>query len=128
MKNKLLLLVLTLLFSITINAQKTASNLPIKNPSIYTSYQLYNDENDFTAINKKLKLNNFKFVFVNLSDLEYDRLSVDLYSLYNTPSNFIFDDYKRYQDRYLLKGFLLKNDPTRWNLRRPCKLSVQPKE
>lgn len=112
MKNSCLFLVAFLLFSITLQAQKTAK----KPTSIYTFSKFSDDKNGFSAINKRLKLKNFNFVFVDVVDLDLNQFSVDTNNLYKTPSEFIFDDYKRYQNRNLLKGFLLKNDPTRWNL------------
>lgn len=51
--------------------------------------------------------------------LDLNQFSIDFKDVGKTPSAFIYDDYKRYQDRNLLKGFLLKNDPTSWNLQRP---------
>jgi hypothetical protein len=101
---------------ITINAQKNDKTVSIKPISIYTVSSFSNDENSFFAINKKLKLSNFNFVIVDGLDLDLNRFSLNSKNLGKKPSTFIYDDFKRYQDRNLLKGFLLKNDPTRWNL------------
>lgn len=101
---------------ITINAQKNDKTVSIKPISIYTIPSFSNDENSFFAINKKLKLSNFNFVIVDGLDLDLNRFSLNSKNLGKKPSTFIYDDFKRYQDRNLLKGFLLKNDPTRWNL------------
>jgi hypothetical protein len=110
---------LILLLSITINAQEVDENQAKKPASIYTFSAFSNDENSFSAIQKKLKLYNFSFVFMNAIALDLNQFSIDFKDVGKTPSAFIYDDYKRYQDRNLLKGFLLKNDPTRWNLQRP---------
>lgn len=104
------------LFSISINAQKSDKNLLKKPASIYTFSAFSNDKNSFSAINKKLKLANFSFLFVNAINLDLNQFSIDFKDIGKKPSAFIYDDYQRYQDRNLLKGFLLKNDPTRWNL------------
>jgi hypothetical protein len=101
---------------ITINAQKKDKIASIKPVSIYTIPSFSNGENNFSAINKKLKLGNLHFVIVDGLDLDLNRFSINTKDFGKKPSSFIYDDYKRYQDRNLLKGFLLKNDPTRWNL------------
>ncbi|UAM97560.1 hypothetical protein K8354_14800 [Polaribacter litorisediminis] len=128
MKTKGSFLVIISLFSIAVNAQKKNINLSNKPASIYTFSKAISDKNGFSAINKKLQLTNFNFVYVDLLDLDLNRMSIDSNNLRNTPSAYIFDDYKRYQDRNLLKGFLLENDPTRWNLQCQNPLSVQPIE
>jgi hypothetical protein len=116
MKTKYSFLVLIFLFSISINGQNIDENLSKKPVSIYTFSNFLTSENSFSAINKKLKLVNLSFVMVDGIDLDLNRFSVDFKDLGKTPTAFIYDDYQRYQDRNLLKGFLLKNDPTRWNL------------
>jgi hypothetical protein len=116
MKTKYSFLVLIFLFSISINGQNIDENLSKKPVSIYTFSNFLTSENSFSAINKKLKLVNLSFVMVDGIDLDLNRFSVDFKDLGKTPTAFIYDDYKRYQDKNLLKGFLLKNDPTRWNL------------
>jgi hypothetical protein len=116
MKTKYSFVVLIFLFSISINGQNIEENLSKKPVSIYTISNFLISENSFSAINKKLKLVNLSFVMVDGIDLDLNRFSVDFKNLGKTPTAFIYDDYKRYQDKNLLKGFLLKNDPTRWNL------------
>tara|TARA_R110001592_G_scaffold20317_9_gene82663 strand:- start:3081 stop:3458 length:378 start_codon:yes stop_codon:yes gene_type:complete len=116
MKTNYLFLVLIFLFSISINGQNIDEHLSKKPVSIYTFSNFLTSENSFSAINKKLKLVNLSFVMVDGIDLDLNRFSVDFNDVGKTPTAFIYDDYKRYQDRNLLKGFLLKNDPTRWNL------------
>lgn len=118
MKTKLYFLAFLFLISLTINAQETDKKTPKKPASIYTFSAFSNDKNSFSAINKKLNLDNLNFVYVNGFDIDIDSnpFSVEYKDLGKTPTAFIYDDYKRYQDRNLLKGFLLKNDPTRWNL------------
>ena len=116
MKTKLYFLAFLFLISLTINAQKTDKKTPKKPASIYTFSAFSNDKNSFSAINKKLNLDNLNFVYVDRFDIDSNPFSVEYKDLGKTPTAFIYDDYKRYQDRNLLKGFLLKNDPTRWNL------------
>jgi hypothetical protein len=119
MKTKYHFIAILFLFSVSINAQKEDKTTSKKPTSIYTFSGFSNDKNDFSAINKKLKLSNLNFVIVNAIDLDLNQFSIDFKNIGKKPSTFIYDDYKRYQDRNLLKGFLLKNDPTRWNLQSP---------
>ncbi len=107
------------ILSISINAQKKV-DVSLKKPtSIYTFSKFSTDKNGFSAINEKLNLKDFNFVFVDVIDLDLNRFSIDTKNVYRKPSGFIYDDYTRYQNRNLLKGFWLKNDPTRWNLQCP---------
>ena len=128
MKTKHLFLVIIFLFSISLQAQKATKTSSKKPVSIYTFSNFSNDKNSFSAINKKLNLNDFNFVFIDIVDLDLNQFSIDANNLYKTPSDFINDDFERYQNSNLLKGFLLKNDPTRWNFHCPNPLSVQPTE
>lgn len=128
MKTNYLFLSFVLLFSFSINAQKTNTSTSKKPVSIYTVSNLLNSNNNFSAINKKLKLNNFDFVYVDQMDLNLNLFSFEFKDLGKNPTAFIYDDYVAYRDENLLKGFLLENDPTRWNLWCPSPLSVQPTE
>lgn len=84
--------------------------------SIYTFSALKKDVNSISSINKRLKLTYFEFVIISIDDIENNMVSLNSRNIGKTPSAFIYDDYKRYQNNNLLKGFLIKNDPTRWNL------------
>lgn len=128
MKIKYFFLVIIFLSSISINAQKTNTNFSKKPASIYTFSSFSKNKNSFSAINKKLSLNNFSFSFINVIDADFNQLSIETNNVYKNGSIFIVDDYNRIQNENLLKGFLIKNDPTRWNLQCPNPLSVQPVE
>ncbi len=128
MKTNYLFLSFVLLFSFSMNAQKTNTSTSKKPVSIYTVSNLLNSNNNFSAINKKLKLNNFDFVYVDQMDLDLNLFSFEFKDIGKNPTAFIYDDYVAYRDENLLKGFLLENDPTRWNLWCPSPLSVQPTE
>jgi hypothetical protein len=119
MKTTYLFLATLFIFSVSLNAQKNAKTLSKAPVSIYTFSNFSTGKNGFSAINKKLKLSNFNFVFVDGIDLDLNRFSINAKNINIQPSEFIYDDYQRYLDRNLLKGFLLKNDPTRWNLQCP---------
>ena len=65
MKTKHFALAFIFIFSISINSQEI-TKIPSEKPlSIYTFSNFMNDENSFSAINKKLKLANLDFVFVD---------------------------------------------------------------
>ena len=118
MRKESLFLIVALLMTVTFYGQNNKiiqKKAPI---SIYTFNLMENDINSTSALNERLKLTNYKFVTVDLEDIETNTASLDFKYLDRKPSNFIYDDYKKYQDNNLLKGFLLKNDPTRWNLHR----------
>lgn len=112
-KIKLMFSVLAL-FSVSLVAQKrsTPANLPV---SIYTYNQFSNSSYSFSNIFKSLNLTNYSFVFVDQLDIETNTFSINFKDLDKKPSEFIYDDYKRYQNNNLLKGFLVKNDPTKWD-------------
>ena len=117
MKLKNILFTVFLLINLSFFAQKTTTSISKKPTSIYTFSNFSIDENGFSALNKRLNLKDFNFVFVDVIDLEMNQFSIDVKNIYKTPSKFIYDDLKRYQNRNLLKGFLIKNDPTRWDRR-----------
>lgn len=116
MKTSYLFLITVFLFKLSLNAQKLDKITSKKPISIYTLSKISVDKNGFSAVNKKLNLKNFNFVFVDVIDLDLNQFSIDSKYVYKKPSEFIYDDFNRYQNRNLLKGFLIKNDPTRWNL------------
>lgn len=128
MKIKYIFLVTSFLLSISMNAQKTNTSSTKKPASIYTFSIFDKNQNSFSAINKKLKLNNFSFNFINVFDADFNQLSIETNNVYATSSIFVDDDFNRFQNENLLKGFLIKNDPTRWRFHCPNPLSVQPTE
>ncbi|WP_155810445.1 hypothetical protein [Polaribacter sp. Hel_I_88] len=128
MKLKNIYFSIFLLINLSIFAQNTTTPTLKKPVSIYTFSNLLNSKNDFSDINKKLKLNNFNFAYLDLNDSDANPYSLRLRNFGKTPTAFIYDDYIAYRDENLLKGFLLENDPTRWNLWCPSPLSVQPTE
>lgn len=128
MKTKHIVLTLIFLFKLSINAQKIHKSSINKPASIYTFSIFDNNQNSFSAINKKLKLNNFSFNFINVFDADFNQLSIETNNVYETSSIFVEDDFNRFQNENLLNGFLIKNDPTRWRFHCPNPLSVQPTE
>lgn len=117
MKNTYFFIILFFLFSFTKNAQATSKTGLKKPVSIYSVSNVLNSKNSFSAIKKKL--NNLNFVFVDLINLDTNTFSLNFNDLGKNPSAYIYNDNKKYRDENLLKGFLEKNDPTRWNLQCP---------
>ncbi|PQJ79686.1 hypothetical protein [Polaribacter porphyrae] len=126
MKIKYQILLLTLLFSFSFSAQKKNTHQSKKITSIYTFSSFSNNANSFTNFNKKLKLNNLRFVYLNQDGLDLNLFSFNFRDIGVTPSKFIYDDYISYRDEYLLKGWIRKHDPTHWNLQCPNPLNIQP--
>ena len=109
-------LIIFLLFTLVSFAQKI-ENATIKLPkSIYTLNYFSEDKNGFSEVNKRLNITSYKFAFVSALDIETNRMTINSRNVGIKPSKFIYDDYNSYQNNNLLKGFLVENDPTRWNL------------
>ena len=116
MKKEILFLPVALFISLLSFAQKTEKTDNKAPISIYTFNSLEKDVNSFTSIRNRLNLISFKFVIIDANDIDTNTVSLDFKNIGTTPTLFIYDDYNRYQNNNLLKGFLYKNDPTRWNL------------
>ncbi|TXD53439.1 MULTISPECIES: hypothetical protein [unclassified Polaribacter] len=119
MKNRLFFIVTFFIFSISLNAQIAKKKTATKPTSIYTISNVLNANNSFSTIHKKLKLNNFNFVYVDLIDLDTNTFSFNFDDLGKNPTTYIYDDYEKYRNENLLKGFIQKNDPSYWNLQCP---------
>lgn len=128
MKISYLLLSAFLITSLQFSAQKASKNNTNKTVSIYTFSSFSYNKNSISALNQKLKLNNFDFVYVNQMDLDLNQFSIQINNLGKKPSKFIYDDYIAYRDENLLKGWFRKHDPTRWNLQCPNPPNVQSTE
>ncbi len=116
MKKTLLFLPVMLLISVSFFAQKRAIIKQKAPVSIYTFNSLEKDVNSISSLNKRLNLTSFNFVIVDADDIDNNIASMSFKDIGTKPSEYIYDDYKRYQNNNFLKGFLTKNDPTRWNL------------
>ncbi|TVZ56084.1 hypothetical protein OD91_1363 [Lutibacter sp. Hel_I_33_5] len=113
--NKTTLLFLGLIFtSSSLLAQTNNSKkLPI---SIYTFNKITKDNYGFASINKRLNIKEYDFAFVDFFDIENNLFTFDYKNFGRDANTFNEDDLKRYQNTNFTKKFLLKNDPTRWNL------------
>lgn len=119
MKIHPLILVISLFFSVGFHSQNVKPKTTTKPVSIYTFTNLSTSINDFYALNKKLQLSNFHFVYVDQIDLDLNRFSFQFNDIGKPVSKLIYYDYQRYQNENLLKGFKKKTDPSYWNLHLP---------
>lgn len=121
MKATLLCIFLSLFGTLSASAQSKAQ---VKPKSIYTFSATNTLSFDKVTLNKRLNLTGHKFVYIDLLDLDTNILSLNARNIGRKPTKWIHDDYFKYRDENLLKGFRLKYDPTRWNLQCPNPLSV----
>ena len=94
---------------------KQRSTAPKEVPlSIYTLHTFSNTENNsyWNSI-QKLNLTSYRFVYAKQNNLDYNIFSLRFENIGKRPSKFIYNDYRRYQNNNLLKGFLFENEPTR---------------
>ncbi|WP_298782108.1 hypothetical protein [uncultured Polaribacter sp.] len=115
MKTKYLFLFTVFIFSISLNAQKQDKKETTKPTSIYTFSKLSVDKNGFSALNKRLNLSNYTFVFSDPFNQSLNQFSEDFQYFGKHPLAFNYD-YKRSLDRNLSKILVLQNDPTHWNI------------
>jgi len=119
MKKYASLLLILFVGSFCFSQQKTTNNnfIPI---SIYTtSFQVKTDINpSYSSLKKNLNFKNYyKFSTISFEDIDGKQFLISDKNLSTKATEFIYDDYKSYRDENLLKGFLQKHDPTRWD---PC--------
>ena len=119
MKTKYLLFTVLFLISISVTAQNTTNTMTKKPASIYSFSNVMNNSNSFSTVNKKLRLLKLDFVIVDQIDIDSRRFSVEVNNINKAPTAFIYEDYRKYQDENLLKGFREKYDPSFWNLQCP---------
>jgi hypothetical protein len=125
MKKYASLLLILFVGSFCFSQQKTTNNnfIPV---SIYTtSFQVKTDLNpSYSSLKKNLNFKNYyKFSTISFEDIDSGQFLISDKNLSAKTTIFIYDDYKSYRDENLLKGFLQKYDPTRWD---PCNFR-QPK-
>ena len=117
MKKYASLLLILFVGSFCFSQQKTTNNnfIPV---SIYTTYfQVKTDNNpSYASLKKNLNFKNYyKFSTISFEDIDSGQFLISDKNLSTKATKFIYDDYKSYRDENLLKGFLQKYDPTRWD-------------
>lgn len=119
MKKYASLLLILFVGSFCFSQQKTTNNnfIPV---SIYTtSFQVKTVLNpSYSSLKKNLNFKNYyKFSTISFEDIDSGQFLISDKNLTTKSTTFIYDDYKSYRDENLLKDFLQKHDPTRWD---PC--------
>ncbi|WP_343328705.1 hypothetical protein [Polaribacter staleyi] len=117
MKKYASLLLTLFVGSFCFSQQQTTNNnfTPI---SIYTSsFGVKTNQNpSYSSIKKNLNLKkHYKFTTVSFEEIDANQFFISDKNLSTKATRFIYDDYKSYRDENLLKGFLQKHDPTRWD-------------
>ena len=111
-------LLLTLFVGSFCFSQQQATNNNFIPVSIYTtSFQPTADKTpSYTSINKDLNLKKqYKFSTISFEEIDDNQFVISTENISTKATKFIYDDYKSYRDENLLKGFLQKHDPTRWD-------------
>lgn len=108
--------ILLVLLTISVSFSQNKSTKKKKKPvSIYTINYKNTSLNTCFLVNKNLNFK--KYRFSTLSFQEIDRGILTTSNLFSNKSlAYIEEDIKSHRDEHLLKGFLLKNDPTRWSI------------
>ena len=110
---KIIFFIIVIFFSsVSFFAQQKKTDTKEFPVSIYTLNTFSENKNGFSAVNKRLKLSNFDFVYVRDINFGYKLFSRNSFKE-RTSSEFIYDNYMRFQDTKLFLDFLRKNDPTR---------------
>ena len=96
--------------SITVLGFSQNKNMVLRDSVIPKSIYLTKPEflyinSDFN-LNKRLQLNNYKFVFLNVKDIEDGYYVIPFTNFGNSPSSYIFDSYQEiYHNLNLRKSF-----------------------
>jgi len=125
MKKIFLLFIIFLCANISMYAQKTSTNISKAPISIYTFNSLKKDTHSISSINKRLNIKPFYLVIANNHNVDQKIYPLNFKEIGEQTTEYIYDDYEKYQDNTFLKEFLFDNDPTRWNLQR-TKNRIQP--
>ena len=87
-----IVLIFLLLVTITCFSQKKSKEIVLPQSIYLTSIETSNFNSKY-SINKKLNLNAVKFLVLDLKTIEEGYFKIPLYSLYNSPSKYIYDSY-----------------------------------
>ena len=113
---KTIFVLCTLLLTTITYAQKlntVKNNAPI---SIYTFEIAEKNKQSTTAISKRLQLKDFKFRTLNVFDDALLTTALNFKTLEGKEVLYVYDKLDTYNNNAFLVDFLVKNDPTRWNL------------
>ncbi|MDB4205080.1 hypothetical protein N9764_05945 [Polaribacter sp.] len=93
--------------------------------SIYTFNSLKKDTHSISSISRRLNIKPFYLVIPNDHNVDQKIYPLNFKEIGSQATEYVYDDYEKYEDNTFLKEFLFANDPTRWNLQR-TKNSIQP--
>ena len=115
---KTIFVLCTLLLTTITYAQKlntVKNNSPI---SIYTFEIAEKNKQSTSAISKRLQLKDFKFRTLNVFDDALLNTALNFKTLEGKEVLYVYDKLDTYNNNNnaFLVDFLIKNDPTRWNL------------
>ena len=106
-------------------AQEASTNMSKVPVSIYTFNSLKKDAHNISSISRRLNINPFYSVIPNNHNVDEKIYPLNFKEIGEQTTEYVYDDYQKYQDKTFLKEFLFANDPTRWNLQR-TKNRIQP--
>jgi hypothetical protein len=93
--------------------------------SIYTFNSIKINMHTIASLKKRLNIDSFVFQFTSPQTREKQQPLLIFKEIGKEKIRYVYDDYEKHENNNLLKCFLLKNDPTRWNL--SCKENrIQP--
>jgi hypothetical protein len=118
MKKILLLFILFICVNISMQAQEAKTNMSKVPVSIYTFNSLKKDAHNISSISRRLNINPFYSVIPNNHNVDEKIYPLNFKEIGEQTTEYVYDDYQKYQDKTFLKEFLFANDPTRWNLQR----------
>lgn len=108
LKNNILLVFLCFIvlksFSQEINTTNETNTIP---KSIYSYISLPNSYNNFINLNERLKLNSYKFLFINEKSVENGYFTITLNNPFKT-SKYSLDTYKKIQNKLDLEKSFFK--------------------
>ena len=125
MKKTLLLFMIFICVNISMQAQEASTNMSKVPVSIYTFNSLKKDAHNISSISRRLNINSFYSVIPNNHNVDEKIYPLNFKEIGEQTTEYVYDDYQKYQDKTFLKEFLFANDPTRWNLQR-TKNRIQP--
>ena len=125
MKKIFLLFIIFLCANISIYAQEVSTSMSKVSVSIYTFNSLKKDAHTISSISRRLNINPFYSVIPNNHNVDEKIYPLNFKEIGAQATEYVYDDYEKYEDNTFLKEFLFANDPTRWNLQRR-KNRIQP--
>lgn len=96
-----------LLVTITCFSQEKNKEIILPQSIYLTTIEISNFNSKY-SINKKLNLNAFKFLVLDLKTIEEGYFTIPFYSINNTPTEYIYDSYNKIFDNLQLQKSFFK--------------------